>query len=73
MYLKKIFNAGVESLLRKPEKKERRLLGRPGHWWGTIRKLIFKKWDRRMERNFLAQDRDRWLALVIVVMNPRFP
>jgi hypothetical protein len=31
--------------------------------------ILFKKWDGGMDRINLAQDRDRWQALVNVVMN----
>jgi hypothetical protein len=60
-----------------------------GFWWKDLKerdrlenlhleeriilKLIFRMWDRGMERIDLAQDRDRLWALVNVVMNLRVP
>jgi hypothetical protein len=60
-----------------------------GFWWGDLRegdhlgdtgvdgrkilKRIFKKCDGNMDWIELAQDRDRWRALVNAVMNHRVP
>jgi hypothetical protein len=41
----------------------------PGVDWKIILKWTFKKWDGRMSWSYLAQDRDRWLALVNAAMN----
>ena len=38
-----------------------------------ILKWILEKWDGSMEWISLAQDRDRWRAVVNTVMNYRFP
>ena len=57
--------------MRKPEGK--RPLGRPGHRWEDNIKWIFIKWDGVMDWIGLALDRERWLALVNSVMNPRIP
>jgi hypothetical protein len=46
-------------------------LGDPGVDGRTILKRIFKKWDGGMHWIGLAQDRDRWRALVNAVMNLR--
>jgi hypothetical protein len=45
--------------------------GDPGVHGRIILKWIFKKWDGGMDWIELAQDRDRWRALVNTVMNLR--
>jgi hypothetical protein len=60
-----------------------------GFWWGNLRegyhledpdvdgriilKWIFKKWDGGMDWIDMAQDRDRWRAVVSAGMNLRVP
>ena len=60
-----------------------------GFWWETLRETdyledpgvdgriilrwIFRKWDGSMDWIDVAQDRDRWQALVNAVMNLRVP
>jgi hypothetical protein len=48
-------------------------LGDPGVDGRIILKWIFEKWDGGMNWIELAQDRDRWRALVNAVMNLRIP
>jgi hypothetical protein len=47
-------------LVEKP--KGKRPLGKPRSRWDNIK--ICKKWEGGMDRIDLAQDRDRWRALV---------
>jgi hypothetical protein len=59
-------------LVGKPE--GRRPLGRSRHRWEDNMKMDFRKVEwKGMDWIDLAQDRDRWLALVNVVMNLRVP
>jgi len=55
-------------LVDRPERK--RPLGRPRHRWGQI---DFKNWNGGMVWIDVAQDTDRWWALVHAVMNLRVP
>jgi hypothetical protein len=59
-------------LVGKPEGK--RQLGRPRRRWVDNIKMDLREveWDGR-DWIDLAQDRDRWRALVNAVMNPRVP
>ena len=45
----------------------------PGVDGKTILKWIFKVWDGSMDGIGLAKNRDRWWALLNVVMNILFP
>jgi hypothetical protein len=48
-------------------------LGDPGIDGRIILRQIFRKWYGGINWIELAQDRDRWRALVNAVMNPRVP
>jgi len=54
--------------------RERDHLGDPGVAWKTILKRIFREGNLEcMDWIELAQDRERWRALMSVVMNLRVP
>jgi hypothetical protein len=48
-------------------------LGRTGRRWRHNIKLIFKKWNGRMDWIDLAQDKGKWWAVVNSRMNIRLP
>jgi hypothetical protein len=58
-------------LVGKPEGK--RPLGRPGHRWEDNIKTGLQEVGRGIDWIDLAQDRDRWQAVVNAVMNHRVP
>jgi hypothetical protein len=59
-------------LVGKPEERDH--LGDQGVDWMIIFSWIFKKWHvGGMDWIELAQDMDRWRALVIAIMNLRVP
>ena len=53
--------------------KERDHLEDPSLYQTMILRCVFKQWDAGMDWIDLAQDRDRWRAVVYAVMNLRFP
>jgi hypothetical protein len=53
--------------------RERNHLEDPGVDGRIILRWLFSKWDRGVDWIDLAQDKDRWRALVKAVMNSRFP
>ena len=57
----------------KPE--EKRPLGRPWHRWEDNIKVGLQevRWEGGMDWIELAEDRDRWRALVTTVMNLQVP
>jgi len=56
------------------EPEGKRLLGRPRHRWEDNIKVELKEVGcGGIDRIELAQDTDRWLALVTAVMNLRVP
>jgi len=48
-------------------------LGDPGLDGRIILRWIFREWDVGYGLDLLAQDRDRWRALVTAVMNVQVP
>jgi hypothetical protein len=60
---------GYGILVGRPERRNQ--LEYPGVDGRIILKWIFKKWDGGMDWIDVAQDRDRWRAILNVVMNLR--
>jgi hypothetical protein len=70
-------NGGAEECIQDIGRKARRKetqLGRPRRMWVHNIKIDLKEigWDD-MDRIVLAQDRDKWRALVNMIMNFRVP
>jgi hypothetical protein len=61
----------LDALLTKPEGK--RPLGRPRHRWEDNIKMDLHEVGGGWDWMALAQDRERWRALVSTVMNFRVP
>jgi len=53
--------------------RERGHLGDPGVYGRIILKWIIRKWNEGMDWIDLAQDRNKWQALVNMVMNLQVP
>ena len=62
---------GCRGLVEKPEARNH--LEDPGVDGRIIMKSFVEEWDGGMDWMDLAQDRDRWWALVNTVMNLRIP
>jgi hypothetical protein len=59
----------IQVLVGRPE--GRRLLGRPRHRWEDNIKMDIQEVGWGIDRIELAQDRDKWRAVVNAVMNLR--
>ena len=60
-------------LVEKPEGRRRRPLGRPRRRWADNIEMDFREVWGGMDWTAVAQDRDRWRAIVNTVMNLRVP